>query len=391
MKIKEKRERKMKNIKKILPAVALAGAGIITLVGAGNASAYDYYQQLGTEGGVATLNPGNVKICYELNNIITTTQTTFTVYLTSDGSIDMTKVTNLTSDDSIDMTEVTTNATFNDTTYTATSSTAGNFTIGFNENGTVSTVVKCAHLDFSQALEPDSAFDTYTVEVSNVTSSNPSVPADDESGKAIEFGYQLRIDPTTQEPLTTSGGRYMAEYWTKDFPTLESEIPLQYGHIVVNNKVRGNAADPTAAFTYKVLADHNTPLLGDSYNIYIEGAVTTCDYGTDCEFTLEHGKTALIGCSNSSCTNDGQFIQGAVDYKITETGRQGHTTYIDGVQGYATGDLTVNATAVTHNFVNEKTNTISGHFFNILPFIVLAILTSVGVVTLRKSGKKNEA
>lgn len=366
----------MKNIKKILPAVALAGAGIITLVGAGNASAYDYYQQLGTEGGVATLNPGYVEICYELNNIITTTQTTFTVYLTSDGSIDMTKVT--------------TNATFNDTTYTATSSTAGNFTIGFNENGTVSTVDKCAHLDFSQALEPDSAFDTYAVEISNVTSSNQNVPADNTSGKAIEFGYQLYVDSITREPLIIDN-LYAAEYWTKDVPVLSSSIPLQNGHIVVNNKVRGNAADPTAAFTYKVLADHNTSLLGDSYNIYIEGAVTTCDYGTDCEFTLEHGETALIGCSNSSCTNDGQFIQGAVDYEITETGRQGHTTYIDGVQGYATGDLTVNATAVTHDFVNEKTNTISGHFFNILPFIVLATLASVGVVTLRKSGKKNEA
>lgn len=367
----------MKNIKKILPAVALAGAGIITLVGAGNASAYDYYQQLGSEGGVATYNPNNVEICYTLNNIVAATQVTFTVYLTSNGSIDMTKVTK--------------NTTSNDTTYTATSSTAGNFTISFNENGMTSTVKKCAHLDFSQALDSDSAFDTYTVEVSNVTSSNPSVPADDESGKAIEFGYQLRIDPTTQEPLTTSGGRYMAEYWTKDFPKLESDIPLQYGHIVVNNKVRGNAADPTAAFTYKVLADHDTSLLGDSYNIYIEGAVTTCDYGTDCEFTLKHGETALIGCSNPSCANGGQFIQGAVDYTITETDRQEHTTYIDGVQGYATGDQTINATAVTHNFVNEKTNTISGHFFNILPFIVLAILTSVGVVTLRKSGKKNEA
>lgn len=366
----------MKNIKKILPAVALAGAGIITLVGAGNASAYDYYQQLGTEGGVATLNPNSVEICYTLNNIIAATETTFTVSLTSEDGIDMTKVTK--------------NATFNDTTYTATSSTAGNFTIRFNENGTVSTVEKCAHLDFSQALDPDSAFDTYTVEISNVTSTNPNVPADNTSGKAIEFGYQLFVDSTTREPLIIDN-LYAAEYWTKDEPTLSSSIPLQNGHIVVNNKVRGNAADPTAAFTYKVLADHNTSLLGDSYNIYIEGAVTTCDYGTDCEFTLEHGKTALIGCSNSSCTNDGQFIQGAVDYEITETGRQGHTTYIDGVQGYATGDLTVNATAVTHDFVNEKTNTISGHFFNILPFIVLAILTSVGVVTLRKSGKKNEA
>lgn len=375
MKIKEKRERKMKNIKKILPAVALAGAGIITLVGAGNASAYDYYQQLGTEGGVATYNPNNVEICYTLNNIVAATQVAFTVYLTSNGSIDMT--------------EVTKNTTFNDTTYTATSSTAGNFTISFNENGMTSTVEKCAHLDFSQALEPDSAFDTYTVEVSNVTSSNPSVPADDESGKAIKFGYQLYVD-STGEPLIIDD-LYAAEYWTKDVPVLSSSIPLQYGHIVVNNKVRGNAADPTAAFTYKVLADHNTSLLGDNYNIYIEGTVTTCDYGTDCEFTLKHGETALIGCSNSSCTNDGQFIQGAVDYEITETGRQEHTTYIDEVQGYATGDLTVNATAVTHDFVNEKTNTISGHFFNILPFIVLAILTSVGVVTLRKSGKKNEA
>ena len=367
----------MKNIKKILPAVALAGAGIITLVGASNASAYNYHQVLGQEDGAptSTPNPNNVEICYTLSNITNEAVTVFTVTLESNNGINLRDVTTTSP---------------SDTTYTVMDDTEASFTIAFDEHGEQSTKTNCAHLNFSSALPADSAFGTYTVNISSVTSSNSNIPADDNS-RYISFGYQLEIDQTTKEPISHSG-TYGAEYWTKTVPTLSSSIPLQYGHVEVVNKVRGNAADPDASFVYKVKATKSYPSIqGMTYNLTVGNSTTTCAYGADCQFTLKHGETAYIGCSNSSCANDGQFVRNGIAYTVTETDNQDHpTTYVDGSENsVATG--TVNDAAKVHNFVNEKIVTISGRFFNILPFIVLAAVASVGVVTLHKTGKKNEA
>lgn len=367
----------MKNIKKILPAVALAGAGIITLVGASNASAYNYHQVLGQKDGAptSTPNPNNVEICYTLSNITNEAVTVFTVTLESNDGIDLSAV---------NMTPVP------DSAYTAVNDKEASFTIAFDEHGAQSTKTNCVYLDFRRALPANSGFGVYTVDISDVTSSNPNIPADDNS-RYISFGYQLEIDQTTKEPISHSG-TYGAEYWTKTVPTLSSSIPLQYGHVEVVNKVRGNAADPDASFVYKVNATKSYPSIqGTTYNLAVGNSVTTCTYGTDCQFTLKHGETAYIGCSNSSCTNDGQFVRNGIAYTVTETDNQDHdTTYVDGSQGsIATG--TIDDATKVHNFVNEKIVTISGRFFNILPFIVLAAIASVGVVTLHKTGKKNEA
>ena len=364
----------MKNIKKILPAVALAGAGIITLVGASNASAYNYHQVLGHKDGVSTStpNPNNVEICYTLSNITNEAVTVFTVTLESDDGVDLSAVSS------------------SDTTYTAAGNTEASFTIAFDEHGAQSTKTNCVHLNFSGALPANSGFDTYTVVISDVTSSNPNIPADDDGG-SISFGYQLEVNQTTKEPISYSG-TYGAEYWTKTVPTLSSSIPLQYGHVEVVNKVRGNAADPDASFVYKVNATKSfQSIQGTTYNLTVGNSTTTCTYGTDCQFTLKHGETAYIGCSNSSCTNDGQFVRNGIAYTVTETDNQDHTTtYVDGSESsVATG--TIDDATKVHNFVNEKIVTISGRFFNILPFIVLAAIASVGVVTLHKTGKKNEA
>ena len=76
----------MKNIKKILPAIALAG--VIGLLGASSASAYSYDQIKGYQNGVQLTgqNPDNVEICYTVNGILTTFETTYTIPITVDSS-----------------------------------------------------------------------------------------------------------------------------------------------------------------------------------------------------------------------------------------------------------------------------------------------------------------
>jgi hypothetical protein len=117
------------------------------------------------------------------------------------------------------------------------------------------------------------------------------------------------------------------------------------------------------------------------------------DTSKDCEFTLNHGDTAYIGCSGSNCQSSNSLPLNAIEYSITESNAKGHTPYIDGATSSSntTGTQQLDTENKSHTFVNEKTNTIAGRFFNIIPFIILAILATVGVVTLRKANKKHEA
>ena len=78
-------------------------------------------------------------------------------------------------------------------------------------------------------------------------------------------------------------------------------------------------------------------------------------------------------------------------YSITETNPHEHTVYIGEEVKSTTGEQSLTSEAPSYAFRNEKTNTIAGRFFNIIPFIILAILATVGVVTIRKASKKNEA
>jgi len=380
----------MKNFKKILPAIALAGAGIIAIAGAGNASAYDYSQRLGYFEGEydAGRDPSDVQICYTLSNIRTAISgLTYTVGISTADGVDLSNVTKVSNSDS----------TYN---YSSSSSTSGSVTISFDGvDGSSSEVKRCAHLNFSTALARNSAFDTYTVTLGTMSVSPSNYPVDTTNGKVITFGYQLSTD-ANGEP-TTSSGTYQSEYWVKSVPTAYSSAMPNYGHIELTKKVKGNAANPNADFGFKVnVAKKNNNVHGASpdydYLIYTGvGDPIECTFGTDCSFTLKHGQVAYIGCEDADCVNDGHLERGGVSYTITETDAKEHDTYIDGSTTKSTtrttGSVDLDAAKKEHTFVNEKTNTIAGRFFNILPFIILAILATVGVVTLRKANKKNEA
>ena len=286
----------MKNFKKILPAVALASAGIIAAAGAGNASAYSYEQLKGYHNGVAVAdgNPENVAVCYTLSNVTIPVATTFTIGLSSN-ELDMSKVSATSA---------------NDTTYTSSSTTTGGFTITFTTSdfSSLSSATKCAHLNFGTALSSTAAFGNYSVDLGVPSSSNDDVPVDFTSGKEISFGYQLSTDTNGYPTTNSSTGVYQAEYWIKSAPTLESSMITSYGHIEVSKKVKGNAANPDESFAFTANVTKLYPSITDTgYNIYVNGSsVKTCAFGTDCVFNLKHGQTAYIGCSSSNCQNDGQ-------------------------------------------------------------------------------------
>lgn len=377
----------MKNIKKILPAIALAG--VIGLLGASSASAYSYEQLKGYQNGVQLTgqNPDNVEICYTVNGILTTFQTTYTIPITVDSS------------SSINLSAVTGD------TYTSSDRTHGSFTIAFNESGSQNNVTKCATLNFGSALSKDAAFDTHTVKMGTVTSTNPNAPIDT-AYKELTFGYQLSTD-SQGAPIASSNGTYQAEYWTKSTPSYERTIDRVNTYIMVTKTVKGNAAIPKPSnsdgkgdgFIFKARVVKAQGVGDTAYNIYDgNSTIATCQFASsmtddtkDCEFRLSHGQTAYIGCNSANCANGGQLPLNAIQYSITETNPHEHTVYIGEEAKSTTGEQSLTSKAPSYAFRNEKTNTIAGRFFNIIPFIILAILATVGVVTLRKASKKNEA
>lgn len=377
----------MKNIKKILPAIALAGAGIIVAAGAGDASAYDYSQQLGYNNGTYTAakDPSDVSICYTINNVVVPIAATYTFAIASND---------------LDLSEVTAVASSSDYSYSSSSISNGSFTINFTSSDTVTGGVqqKCAHLNFASALPSDSAFTNYAVTVGVPSASPSTAPLDTTSGKAITFGYQLSNDASGY-PQTNATGTYLSEYWTKSAPSYTASATVNYGHVTVEKKVKGHGANPDQAFSFtaNVVKKYNAvPGVNQTYDyyIFIDGqSPIGCTYSNDCSFSLKHGQKAYVGCENATCANDGHLIRDAVTYTITEASTTGYTTFLDGlaVSTNTTGSKELDAALKEHVFVNQNTNTIAGRFFNILPFIVLAALATVGVVTLRKANKKNEA
>ena len=384
----------MKNFKKILPAIALVGAGVVAVAGAGDASAYNYAKRLGYNGGTysAAADPSDVEICYTLSNItVPISSLTYSVSISTTDGINLSTVTK------VDSTDTTYG-------YNSSNSTSGTITINFNGvDGSSNEVTRCAHLDFSNAISASSAFGEYTATLGRFSANPSSYPVDTTNGKTIKLGYLLAVD-ANEEPTTNNNGIYQADYWVKDKPTTySSTLPINYGHIEVTEKVKGNAADPDQSFEFSTTVTKLYPSIEGAdddydYQIYVDGggSARECTFGQPCTFSLKHGQKAYIGCSSAStCSNtDGQLTRNGVSYVVTQTNAHSHQSYVDDnltTTATTTGTITLNTAKKEHTFTDKKTNTIAGNFFNILPFVILALLATVGVVTLRKTNKKNEA
>lgn len=373
----------MKNFKKILPAVALAGAGIVAVAGAGNASAYNYAMQYGSN----EADPRDVAICYTLSNItLPISNLTYTTTLSTTSGVNLNNVSKVDSSS--------TEYGYNTSSHVVSINFSG-------VDGTQSSVTKCAHLNFSSAIPSSSAFGEYIVNLSATTATPNTYPADSSTNKTLKLAYFLDVD-NNGDPKQNNSNVYQSYYYVKSLPSFSSSMTADYGHVEVTKKVRGNEANPDAefVFTATVTKKYNSitgldPANNIDYEIYVQGAndPIECRFGTACTFRLKHGQKAYIGCEDANCANDGHLVKNGVAYTITETDAKNHTPYVDGnaVSTNTTGaiDLTVDNKA--HEFVNEKKNTLAGRFFNIIPFIILAALATVGVVVLRKANKKNEA
>ena len=177
-----------------------------------------------------------------------------------------------------------------------------------------------------------------------------------------------------------------------------------FGRITVKNTVKGADSNVNDFFKYTVTVKGNegdsyvvkTPTLNGTFKGNAFSNPSSCDISsgqTSCTATiyLKHNDTATIGYYNDSLNQ----LQLGKDYTVTQTeapktaSNNDYTTTVNG-NNAATFTGTVAATnAVT--FVNTANgSTPTGIIIKIFPFIVLLVLSGVGLYTINKNKQIEE-
>jgi hypothetical protein len=179
---------------------------------------------------------------------------------------------------------------------------------------------------------------------------------------------------------------------------------IEHTYIQLKKEVAGVFANLGESFEFNILvSDPNDANNASTYHI----GSTTCTIGTLCTaaVTLTNGNSANIGISSS---NLNELVPG-MTYTITENGAEDYTTSIQNyvVASGTTATLTttndsktisgtvLSASISADGFQNLVTftntrddsilNSLTGVFFNILPYVMLAGASIFGVILVKKS------
>jgi len=167
--------------------------------------------------------------------------------------------------------------------------------------------------------------------------------------------------------------------------------------LTISKTVTGNMGDKSEYFTV------NVTIPGESGDTYVVsggkyGAATsstkTVAAGTATALEIKHGETLTIGIAKDGTTK--QVPVGA-QYTVAETAVTGYTTTIDTVEQNTTTKTTVksdatdaatkNATAIVNHY---ELSTLTGVFFNIMPYALIAVAVIILILLVKRSSKKRE-
>ena len=174
--------------------------------------------------------------------------------------------------------------------------------------------------------------------------------------------------------------------------------------MTVSNTLKGTAANTNEYFKYTVTI--NNSLGGTTYNVSGQDTSgvtwngssvtpsTTCS-GTTCTIYLKHNQTATIGVSGSY-----KQLPVGITYSVTQNNTTSQssnysTTYSVGggtaASGTSTGNKTMNATASNNAVAFENTasggGVPTGVLIKLFPFLVLLVLSGIGLYTVNKNRK----
>lgn len=358
---------------KILTAAAALALGVTALSGANGASAYTVVPQ----------NADNVKVCRTMTGIIDPVSTTFTYTVAPDSTeFDMSRV-----------------AVTGGTVVTG-STTSGSlvFTMDFNANASTTQPI-CATLNFVPALKSSATWNGTAFTIKETASSDNQYDTDT-AEKTLEIAYTLNVDDQNAPIYNSQTGDYESLLTAKsnqvDFQTA---IVTTKTHIELTKKVRGNLAEPNKQFDFSITLNKKNQQSSatNTYHVFTSNgtAVATtpspCQAGSACTFKLKHNDTVYIGYDGSQ----NELPVGSYTYTISETNTGNYTvSYARNNGAEATGSTTPSGKNLEEEekivFFNEYSDSISGRFFVIFPFILLAIIAAIAIYAVRRSSAKKE-
>ena len=248
---------------------------------------------------------------------------------------------------------------------------------------------------------------TYKFIVSESASSNATVYPRDTSTYTVTI-YVTNVtnasNVPTGEMVATYIGSQKGGTGTKITKTQNATFTsaANMSSMTVNCAVKGSLANTNEYFKYTVSLTNNVS--GTTYNVsgqtsgtitYNGSSVTTSTTCTSnsCVIYLKHGQTATIGVSGSLKQLPVGITYSVAQNNTTAQSSNYTTTYKVGsasaASGTSTGNKTMNATASNNAIVFENTAddeiVPSGIFFRLFPFLLLLVLSVVGVIAIKKT------
>lgn len=240
----------------------------------------------------------------------------------------------------------------------------------------------------------------YKFYIAETASSNASVyPVDNEHNYIIYVSVRNELAADGKTPTGNLVATLVSQV-KPDENSAKTDILFETSPLTslkVSKNVTGNLAEKDEYFKFKVDIKSTTTgsykISGQDATVTYKGSsINTSDTyvkGQDNYIYLKHGQEVTIGLDGTT-----PQIDAGIEYQIIEQDATDYATYINGsTTNTKTSTLTALSNDSTKNvtsFVNHKeTATLTGLFINILPFIVLIVLASVGVYAIRKTAKSN--
>jgi len=245
----------------------------------------------------------------------------------------------------------------------------------FTKNGDYKwTLTETATSDESGNYPVDST-NTYTIKASVRNATTSGRLSSDEGKQVVFFVY---TGTTTQDNTTK------LDFSKQDPDQILFTSATAYKHIEIKKEVTGNMADVDKDFTVSVTLGTT----GQTFSVYgSNNNVTTISGGVATDLTLNHNDTIIIGAgADGESTNE---IPVGMTYSYTEAAETNYTQ----VSGASVTDKAVSRTDATNvnNIVNNyETNTITGAFLKVLPYVVIVAIAVAGVVYLVIRNKKQK-
>ena len=243
---------------------------------------------------------------------------------------------------------------------------------------------------------------TYKFVVSESASSNATLYPRDTKTYTVTIFVENNLNSSDNTPDGTFSATYIGSQEGGTGSKITSSQNATFtsaaggrAYLQITKQVTGNAADVTTCFQMTITLSGY--INSEVYNISGSSCPTGTNNATSAtmpssgttaqtiKVQVKHNDTVVIGRSGSIA----QLPVGAT-YTIEETAVSGYTTYINGSSTAATstGSKTVSATQSSNNYTFKNDSTVptpTGIIIRTLPFVVLIVLSVVGVVAITRN------